>query len=111
VVTVDPLAKHWGHVVTVKRLTGDGAYGPVLASPTIESAAIDDTSRMVRDASGAEVVSSTTVALPKGTAYIPVGSEVTLPPSHGGRTARVAAVQVADGGGLPTPDHLAINLE
>lgn len=109
--TVDPLAKHWGHVVTVRRLTGEGSYGPIFAPATIESAAIDDSSRMVRDASGAEVVSSTTVAMPKGTEYIPAGSEVTLPPSHGGRTARVTAVQVADGGGLPTPDHLAINLE
>lgn len=107
----DPLAAHWAHPVTVKRKTGQGARGPVYALATIESAAIDDTTKLVRSATGAEVVSSTTVAFPKDTAYIPPGSLVTLPIPFGGRTAAVIDVQVADGGGLPTPDHVAVSLE
>lgn len=107
----DPLAAHWAHPVTVKRKTGQGAKGPVYAPVTVEDAAIDDTTKLVRSATGAEVVSSTSVAFPKTTAYIPAGSLVTLPISFGGRTSTVIDVQVADGGGLPTPDHLAVSLE
>ncbi|MBV6758358.1 hypothetical protein [Rhodococcus opacus] len=107
----DPLGPHFAHQATVKRKTGQGAKGPVYAPATAEPAAIDDTTKLVRSATGAEVVSSTSVAFPKMTAYIPAGSLVTLPTSFGGRTSTVIDVQVADGGGLPTPDHLAVSLE
>lgn len=107
----DPLAAHFAHPVTVKRKTGQGAKGAVYGPVTVESAAIDDTTKLVRSATGAEVVSSTSLAFPKTTPYIPAGSLVTLPIPFGGRTSTVIDVQVADGGGLPTPDHLAVSLE
>ncbi len=107
----DPLARHFRHPVTVKRKTGQGSTGPVYAQATVENGAIDDTTKLVRNAAGAEVVSSTRVAFPKTTAWIPPGSLVTLSPAFGGRTAAVIDTQRADGGGLPTPDHLAVSLE
>lgn len=112
----DRLARHWRHPLIVRRLEGSGAYGDVFGQPETIHGAIDGKTRMVRGADGAEVVSSTTVGLPihvdgRPVAYIPPGSEVTLPASHGGRTTLVIDVQVADGGGLPTPDHIALALE
>lgn len=107
----DRLRRHWRHTVTVKRKTGQGSTGPVFALATPEVCAIDDTTKLVRNAAGAEVVSSTRVAFPKTTPYIPPGSLVTLSPAFGGRTSVVIDTQRADGGGLPTPDHLAVSLE
>ena len=107
----DPLAAWWRHPVTVKRWQGEGAYGPVYDTPTIESGYISGRTRMVRDKTGAEVVSSATIALPRDTPPIQPGSLVTLPPSHGGRTALVLTVAVGDGGGQPTPDHIELGIE
>lgn len=107
----DPLAAHWRHTATVKRKIGQGAYGPAYASPTVEVCAIDDTTKLVRSSTGAEVVSSTRVAFPPAAAHIPAGSLVTLSASFGGRTATVLTVQRGDGAGLPTPDHLTVSLE
>ncbi|AWN03630.1 hypothetical protein PBI_JACE_8 [Gordonia phage Jace] len=105
----DRLARWWRHKVTVQRHKGEGAYGPVFETAVPVMAAIDDKARMVRNADGVEVVSSTTVAMPATTPYIPVGSLLTLPPQYGEREARVIACTVADGG--TDADHLQVNLE
>ncbi|NKR32276.1 hypothetical protein GS538_20600 [Rhodococcus hoagii] len=105
----DRLARWWRHEVIVKRLKGEGAYGPVWDAPAPVMAAIDDKARMVRNTDGIEVVSSTTVAMPATTAYIPVGSLLTLPAQYGGREAKAIATTVADGG--TDADHLQVNLE
>lgn len=93
----------------VKRYKGAGAYGPVYEPPVPVMAAIDDKARMVRNADGDEVVSSTTVAMPETTPLIPVGSLLTLPPKYGERETQVIAYTVADGG--LDADHLQVNLE
>lgn len=112
----DPLARHWRHPLIIQRYEGTGAFGDVWGQTEMIRGAIDSRTRMVRNSDGAEVVSSTTVALPlavAGTpvAWIPPGSLATLPTSHGGRTTRVVDTQVGDGGGLPTPDHINLALE
>lgn len=105
----DPFARWWRHEVIVKRRKGEGAYGPTFHPPATLMSAIDDTTRMVRNQDGEEVVSSTTVAFANGTAHIPPGSLVTLPTKYGGREAKAIATTVGDGG--TAADHLQVNLE
>lgn len=96
------------HRIKVQRHEGEGAYGPVYAEPVTLKGLVEDEVRLVRDRTGAEVVSSTSVILPPSTADIPAESLVTVP---SGRTTRVIIAARADGAGLPTPDHLELFLE
>lgn len=96
------------HRVKVRRYAGEGAYGPVYDPEVTLLGLVEDEIRLVRDRTGAEVVSSTSVILPPATADIPAESLVTVP---SGRTSRVITAARADGGGLPTPDHLELMLE
>lgn len=114
----DPLARHWRHPLIIRRLVGQGAKGKVYGQTVMIRGAIDGRSRMVRNSAGVEVVSSHTIGLPlhheDGTRveYIPEGSEVTLPATHGGRVTHVLEVATGDGGeGLPTPNHIQLALE
>lgn len=107
----DPLAGWWQHPVTIQRLLGQGAYGPVHGDPEDRMARISGKSRMVRDTTGAEVLSTVTVSLPLEVGHVAPGSTVTLPTSHGGREALVVAASVSDGGGQPTPNHISLHLE
>lgn len=78
------------HSVTVRHKTGDGAYGPVHAEPvTVSRCQVDERTTLVRDSSGAEVVSSTTVRVRPGYGSAPAGSLVTLP---SGREATILGV-------------------
>ena len=108
---MDPLARWWRHEIVVEPHLGTGAYGDRFGPPFTVLAAIDDKTRQVVDSNGAETVSQTTVVFPRPVGYIQPGSKMTLPTTHGGRTSRVIACRVADGGGLPTPDHVEVNLE
>lgn len=107
----DNLKRHWRHPVIVCRLIGSGARGDVFGQTEMHYGAVDATTKMVRNAEGVEVVSSASVAFPSTVAFIPAGSEITLPSTHGGRTSRVIECQVADGGGMSTPDHIAVRIE
>ena len=69
------------HTVSVATKTGEGSYGPVLATPvTVAGVQVDEETRLVRSPTGAEVTSSTTIRgpLPKADQFT-VGSQVTLP--------------------------------
>jgi hypothetical protein len=94
------------HEVTVEPLTGEGPFGAILGPAVRVRCFADDKRRLVRDATGNEVTSSTTLYAPLDTAA-PVGSRVTLPD---GRKATVLQALRRDGGGLPTPDHLEVAL-
>lgn len=66
------------HQVTVERYLGRGAYGDVYADPEhITRAQVEDKVRWVRDATGAEQVSSTIIYLEIPEAPINPGSLVT----------------------------------
>ncbi|MFI8660710.1 hypothetical protein ACIGKR_12030 [Rhodococcus qingshengii] len=105
----DRFARWWRHEVLVERKIGQGPRGPIYAPPEPLKTAIDDKARLVRDATGKEVLSSTTVAFPAGTAFIEPGSWVTLPAKYGGRRSKVIISTVADGGLLA--DHVQVSLE
>ena len=108
---MDPLARWWRHEIVVEPYLGTGAYGDRFGPQFTVLAAIDDKTRQVVDSNGVETVSQTTVVFPRPVGYIQPGSKMTLPTTHGGRTSHVIACRVADGGGLPTPDHVEVNLE
>ncbi|WP_143545057.1 hypothetical protein [Rhodococcus sp. RS1C4] len=108
----DYLADWWTHPITVERFEGTSGYGEdVYSSAVTVLGSVADTTRMVRNKDGDEVVSSTSAAFPIGTDYIPVGSRVTLPATFGHRQSTVLAVSVADSGGPATPNHMSVSLE
>ncbi|GAA4684530.1 hypothetical protein [Streptomyces youssoufiensis] len=94
------------HQITVEAYQGDGPYGPVYGPPVAVRCFLDEATRLVRDPSGDEVTSSSTAYCPLET-VAPAKSRVTLP--AGRRTSVIAALR-RDGGGLPTPDHLEVQV-
>ncbi|MFC9874876.1 hypothetical protein [Nocardia salmonicida] len=106
----DPLGVFWVHDCMVRRLVGDGAYGPEYAAPTTDRGNVAAKVQMVRDTSGDEVVSSTSVAFPLSVADVPPGSEVQLPAAFGSRTSKVVAVSKS-ALGEPFPDTQVLYLE
>jgi hypothetical protein len=106
-VVTDPLAMWWVHQVTVRRLTGTGAYGDQFAAPVMYEGLVDDKIQTVRGPDGNETTSTSTLALPWSVADVPPGSKVTLP---SGREARVITFARGDAGGLPVPKHLELTL-
>jgi hypothetical protein len=78
-------------------------YGPVLAGVR---GFLDQQTRLVRAADGSQVTSTSTF-LCRLDVDAPAGSRVTLP--DGRKTTVIAALR-RDGKGLPTPDHLEVQL-
>ncbi|MFE3197166.1 hypothetical protein [Embleya sp. NPDC059237] len=95
------------HQVRIEPHIGDGAYGPIYGPEATVRAMVDDTVRIVRAPTGAEVTSSSTIYTRRGV-VCPPGSRVTLP--SGRRTTAITTAD-RDGGGLPTPDHQEVTLE
>lgn len=104
------LAEFWVHDVTVARYAGTGAYGDVYDDPVTVTGFVDGGQRLVVGPDGEQVTSTATVFLPAATADVPLDSHVTLPATFGGRTSRVIAAARRDGGTLPLPAHLELNL-
>ena len=98
------------HQVTVKRWQGVTGRGPSYAATTTPMGWVDDEQRLVRDADGNEVVSSTSVFLPATEANVPPKSLVTLPAVFGGGERPVLASSRAESGALDLPDHIELNL-
>lgn len=94
------------HTVTVEAYEGESAYGPVYAAPITVPCFLDRKTRTVAGKDGQERVSSGTFYARPDT-VCPPESRVTLPD---GTTATVVNALPRDGGGLPTPDHLEVQL-
>ena len=97
------------HSVTVAAYEGDSAYGPRYAAPVAVRCFLEQKTRTVRNKEGQEVVSSGTfyARLAEAQTACVAESRVTLP--DGTETLIIAALP-HDGGGLPTPDHLEVQL-
>lgn len=93
------------HTATVEAYEGETAVGPSYATATTVRCFIDDKRRMVRSPGGVEVLSTTTIYCLPGTT-IPPESRVTV----NGRTTTVIDTHDHDSNGLPTPDHVEVNL-
>ena len=97
------------HQVTAEAYLGDTSKGPKYAAPVvIRPCFVDEQTRGVRTPGGEQVTSTSTVYADPGTALLPQFSRVTLP---SGRVTKVIQTKNRDGGGLPTPDHVEIQLE
>jgi hypothetical protein len=98
------------HTVSVQTFTGSGGMGdtyesPVILSPETDTGVlVDDTRKLVRSSTGAEVISETAIyGRPALASVLTEGSLVTLP---SGRVATVITLAVRDSAGLDLPDHV-----
>lgn len=94
------------HQAVVEPYLGTGPSGPKYGPAFPLKCYAQDKTRLVRSPDGDEVTSTSTVYAQLGP-IVPVKSRVTLP--AGRRTTVIASLR-HDGGGLPTPDHLEIQL-
>lgn len=84
------------HRVSVQTRTSVGSFGPEFATAKTKSCYVQDVSKLVRDAKGEEIVSTTTLFAPlTDQAVYPIGSLVTLP---SGRETQVIQVSILDAG-------------
>ena len=95
------------HTVTVETYEGHSAYEPVYANPVTVRCFLEEKNRLVRHSDGREVVSGATFYCRLDAVQAPPESRVTLPD---GRTTTVIAQLRRDGGTLPLPDHLEVQL-
>ncbi len=95
------------HRVDIEPYLGASAYGPRYG-PVVARVRgfLDEQTRMVRAADGSQAVSSSTFYCLLSV-DAPPGSRVTLP--DGRKTTVIVALR-RDGKGLPTPDHLEVQL-
>lgn len=99
--------------VVVRRLTGEGAYGPSHDAGTEHFARVSMRSREIRTADGETVVAAGRISLPIDVDPIPPGSLVQLPPRYGdeGRWRRVLAWGRHEGGSALTPDYVHLDVD
>lgn len=95
------------HTITVEPYFGDAGRGPTYGPAAEVKCFLDQKTRLVRDATGRQVTSSSTAYCVLDTTA-PVESRVTLP--DGRKTFVIAALR-RDGGRLPTPNHLEVQLQ
>lgn len=96
------------HEVTVRPLTGTGAYGPVHGDPFQLRCFAAGKRRLVRDRDGAEVLSTLQVlAAPGESKRVPAGSLL----EWNGDTTKVIASTEHDDGGLGAPQHTELACE
>lgn len=103
----DDLADWWVHTVTVSPLAGSGAYGNTYGPQQPVTGFLDDSTRLVRDAAGAEVVSQSTFYTDVDLAGLfPPGSLVDV----GTRITTVISAARRDAPGLGLPEHTEVTL-
>lgn len=95
------------HTVTVEPYEGDSAVGPLYGDAVTVRCFLEEKTKLVRAPDGREVTSSSRFYCRLDAVAAPPESKVTLP---GGRPTTVIDQQRHDGGGLPLPDHLEVQL-
>jgi hypothetical protein len=95
------------HRITIEEYLGDSSTGPLYGPPQQVRAFVDEQTRAVISPGGESVTSSSTAYAAPGTKVPPL-SRVTL---QSGRVTKVIVCLPRDGGGLPTPDHVEIQLQ
>ncbi|WP_245936432.1 hypothetical protein [Streptomyces cahuitamycinicus] len=95
------------HQVTVEPYEGNSAVGALYGAPVTVRCFLEEKNRLVRAPDGREVVSSSRFFCRLDVVDAPPESRVTLPD---GRKTTVIDQARHDGGGLPLPDHLEVQL-
>lgn len=103
----DPLAIFFTQSVEVRRLTGDGAYGPIHAPEATIPCRVRRGNKLTLTAKGDEVVSSVQASMSVSEADIPAGS---LARVDGGEWRPVVAEARHIGGFAQSPDYYSIDL-
>jgi hypothetical protein len=104
----DELGDWWQFTVLLQARLGTGAYGDQWDDPIAMPAWVRDSNSLVRDASGAQVVASSTVLVPiTCPTTVGVGALVKLPPEFGGRDTVVLEASRNLGQDLPVHVKLA----
>ncbi|WP_046495114.1 hypothetical protein [Streptomyces odonnellii] len=96
------------HEITIEPYEGSGAYGDVYGVPVEVRGFLEQTTRLVRDAGGDEVVSSSTFYCRHGAVNAPTKSRVALPD---GTKTTVIVTHDGTAGRLPLPEHLEVILQ
>jgi len=97
------------HTVTVQTKQSGGAYGDTYAAPVQVRCWLEDSYRLVRDASGAQVASSAQLFTARANlSKFTIGTKVTTPY---GRATLVLGNQMHDDGGIGAWQHLAVTLQ
>lgn len=107
-------ARYLVHTAQVRPYLGRSSTGPVYGDAFTLKCMAQGGVRMVRNASGAEVVSSLTLyAAPEDADRVPPGSEVTWdnPRTASRDTTTVLQTIAHDSGGLGAPDHTEVVCE
>lgn len=124
--TVDDLADLWfRHPCTLISGAGESPYGEELGTRIPVTGYVRQTTRRVVGASGAELITDTTVRLPLilvdadgnpvvdedgGPVRVVEGDQVELPEPFNGRW-EVTEIALLHGAGNPTPDHQKLTLK
>lgn len=95
------------HLVTVEPFLGNTGTGPKYGAAIEVRCFVEEKTRAVVAPSGETVTSSSTVYARLDT-VCPAKSKVTLP---SGRKTTVINAARQDGGGLPVPSHLEVQLQ
>lgn len=95
------------HEVTVEPYEGDGAAGPIYGDAVTVRCFLEEKTRLVRAKDGREVTSGATFYCRLDAVNAEPEARVTLP---SGRKTTVIQQLRRDGGGLPLPDHLEVQL-
>jgi len=104
---MDDLDDMFVHTITVEKYLGEGGNGTSYAEPLDVPCFIDGGVKVVRTATGEQVVANAPVYAPlEHAATLVAESRVTIR----GATARVLAATVYESGDLDLPDHVQITL-
>lgn len=101
------LLRRAGKDILIEPFAGEGPFGQEYGEPAEVRSLVEHKRKLVRDAEGAEVISETTLRMQLWETC-PTGSRVTLP---GGAVSFVITSAPIDGGRLPVPSHLEVNLQ
>ena len=106
------MAEMYVHTLIVEPFLGTSGYGVDLFGPPTVLAPpngvfADDSRKLIRDASGEQVVSETTIyTFPPNAPLFPADSRITI----NGNVSRVIKTNLNDSGALDLPDHVAVSL-
>jgi len=103
-----PISDFFVDQCTVETFQGAGAFGDVFATPVTDAGFLEGATKLVRNITGQQVVSSSTwyTSVANQSHYTP-DSKFTDP---NGKVSRVIGVNVNDSGSLGLPDHVAVSL-
>lgn len=99
------------HQISVRDLTDEGGLGSSWGSPRTLDAEVKDEQKLVRNAEGSEVVSSTQVKVPLDSDVAPGALVKVWAGTTAEREARVITVGRSDNRGTPLDSYLTLSLE